>query len=74
MLDITDQKVIWDYVLNCDSSKKFCNPFRIDRKPNCYLSEHNGLLFLTDWARPEYNNTTYRRAILLKYQIGRAHV
>lgn len=67
MLDITDQKVIWDYVLNCDSSKKFCNPFRIDRKPNCYLSEHNGLLFLTDWARPEYNNTTYRRAILLKY-------
>ncbi len=54
------QKILGKYVF---LGEKICNPCRADKNPNCYLREYNGVILLTDFARPEYNKYTCLHAI-----------
>ncbi len=42
---------------------KFSSPIRPDNDPGCYLRLWNGIMFLTDWAFPEYNKFTAVHAL-----------
>lgn len=41
-----------------DLYQKFCNPFRIDKNPNCWLYEYNGIIHLADFADQSYHGWT----------------
>jgi hypothetical protein len=70
-----DQLRLWQHIIGryvtVNKTDTFCNPLRPDRKPGCYLREYNGVILLTDWARPEYNRYTcfHAYADLLGYSL-----
>lgn len=56
----TWQKILGKYVT---LGEFIHNPCRADKNPKCYLREYNGVILLTDFARPEYNKYTCLHAI-----------
>lgn len=45
------QLQIWRWLLNqhINLGERFCNPFRVDQHPDCYLRDSNGILRLVDF-------------------------
>ena len=81
LIDIKDilpfQLQIWRYVLSSHVtfSDTFCNPFRVDNNPDCYLSNTNKIIRLVDWAdhyshRNGHHGMSCIDAIRLKYSCG----
>lgn len=63
-----DNLEAWCWILGFRVSlgEYFCNPFRSDSTPGCWLYEaKNGLVLLADFASPEHNGITFLHA--LKY-------
>lgn len=52
-----DQLKVWKDYLEFDIELKhtFCNPWRIDNSPKCYLDEFEGKILLHDWGYPEFH-------------------
>ena len=56
-----DQLSAWRQVLCMpllEIGQKFCNPFRVDRRPGCRLYEWNGVIYLQDRANFMYHGKT----------------
>lgn len=56
-----DQLSLWRQVLNMpllEIGQKFCNPFRIDRRPGCRLYLYNGIVHLQDYGHPLFHGKT----------------
>ena len=54
-----DQLVAWRQLLNIpflEIGQKFCNPFRLDRRPGCRLYVQNGIVLLSDFGSTIFNN------------------
>lgn len=64
-----DHLEVWSWLLGRHVSigQTFTNPLRIDRNPNCFLREYQGILFLTDykWSKL-YNGMTCIHAVANK--------
>lgn len=56
-----DQLSLWRQVLNIpllEIGQKFCNPFRVDRRPGCRLYLYNGIVHLQDYGHPLFHGKT----------------
>lgn len=64
-LTVYDQLTIWGWILgfNITLYRTFCNPMRSDNNPGCFLREYGNVLFLTDYAYPEYSKMTCIHAV-----------
>ena len=54
-----DQLHAWRQILNMpllNIGEKFCNPFRLDRRPGCRLYVVNGIILLSDFGSHLFNN------------------
>ena len=67
-----EQLKVWHWILgkNVNIKEKFCNPFRLDRTPGCYLYYSKGYIKLADFADPKWHNTNIFDACILKYNIS----
>lgn len=54
------QLEIWRYQLGfyVDLGQKFCNPFRSDKTPGCWLYEYNGIIHLADFGDRNFHGIT----------------
>jgi len=53
-----DQLHAWRQILGMpllNIGEKFCNPFRLDRRPGCRLYVHNGIVLLSDFGSLMFN-------------------
>jgi len=53
-----DQLHAWRQILGMpllNIGEKFCNPFRLDRRPGCRLYVHNGIVLLSDFGSMMFN-------------------
>jgi hypothetical protein len=57
-----NQLEVWQWLLGQTVflEDRFCNPWRNDMHPNCYLTGYRGMVLLKDFGTPFHNWTIYR--------------
>ena len=67
-----DQLAVWHWLLGfeVDYGDRFCNPFRPDTSPKCYLVKGFKWDFLSDFAQRKFHNWTILHATKHKYGVG----
>lgn len=72
LLNRVDQFKCWQHILNqyVNEETKFRNPFREDKRGDCYLQYSYGMLCLTDYANKEFNGMSLIEATKRKFGLS----